>query len=185
MRTMLSMTVMQMVTVMMVVMVVMVMTMPAVQAAPGATAAAGSAAARTVDPAIAKVAEAFRAAMLKGDAAAVAAVYREDAVEMPSCAPPVYGRAAIERYYHDLFTHLGTFTTFTLSHLEAAGSGDVAFIAGTSRQTLSVPSKGAFDDSGKYVVVLKRTDGAWKVAYAMSGGDHQLLPPPSAATAQH
>jgi hypothetical protein len=47
-----------------------------------------------------------------------------------------------------------------------------------------VPAKGSFDDSGKYVVVLKRTNGAWKVAHSMSGGDHQLLPPPT-ATAQH
>jgi uncharacterized protein (TIGR02246 family) len=143
--------------------------------------------ARSVDPEIAKVAEAFRTAMLKGDAAAVAAVYREDAVEMPSCAPPVYGRAAIERYYREMFTHLGTFTSFTLSHLEATVSGDIAFLAGTSRQTIAVPAKGAFDDSGKYVVVLKRTGGAWKVAYSMAGGDHQLLPPPSTSTstAQH
>jgi ketosteroid isomerase-like protein len=124
--------------------------------------------------------------MLKGDAAAIGAIYREDAVEMPSCQPPVYGRTAIERYYHDFFTNLGAVTSFTLSHLEADAVGDVAFIAGTSRMTIAVPSKGAFDDSGKYVVVLKRTNGAWKVAYAMSGGDHQLLPPPQPpATAQH
>jgi uncharacterized protein (TIGR02246 family) len=162
---------------------VIVMTTQMTQAAPGDNAAA----ARRVDPAIAKVAETFRTAMLKGDAAAVAAVYREDAVEMPSCAPPVYGRVAIERYYHDLFTHLGTFTSFTLSHLEATASGDIAFVAGTSRQTIAVPTKGAFDDSGKYVVVLKRTAGTWKVAYSMAGGDHQLLPPASASTssAQH
>ncbi len=144
--------------------------------------ATANASAGGLDPAIVKVAETFRAAMLAGDAAAVVSVYRDDAVEMPSCAPLVRGRAAIEQYYRGLFAQGARFTAFTLTHLEAKTAGDTAYAVGTSAQTLAMPSKGVIDDTGKYLVVLKRTDGQWKVAYSMYSSDHPpIAPPPSAA----
>ena len=51
------------------------------------------------DKAVVAVADAYSAAMLKGDVAAVMAVYTDDALEMPPNAAPVQGRADLEAYY--------------------------------------------------------------------------------------
>ena len=51
------------------------------------------------DPAIAAVADHYVKATLAGDAKAVAALYTEDAVEMPPNLPAVKGRAAIQQLY--------------------------------------------------------------------------------------
>jgi uncharacterized protein (TIGR02246 family) len=125
------------------------------------------------DPAIRRVADAYAAAMLAGDAAAAAALYRDDAVEMPPGVPPVQGRAAIEQYFRGVFGSC-RFTEFALAHAELRASGDVAFAAGTSKATFSVatPNGGPpVTEAGKYVVVLKRTGAAWKVAYSIHNSD--------------
>ena len=44
------------------------------------------------DRSIVKTADAYLKAVLAGDAAAVGATYRDDAVEMPPCRPPLKGR---------------------------------------------------------------------------------------------
>jgi uncharacterized protein (TIGR02246 family) len=46
----------------------------------------------------------YEDAFNQNDAAAVAALYTEDAVLLPPETDPVYGREAIEKYYADLFT---------------------------------------------------------------------------------
>jgi len=122
------------------------------------------------DPAIRQVADAYAAAMRAGDAAAAAAVYRDDAVEMPPGVPPIQGKAAIEQYFRGMFGSC-RFTEFTLSHTELRASGDVAFAAGTSRARLTPNGGPPVEDSGKYLVVLKRTGGAWKVAYSIHNSD--------------
>ena len=63
-------------------------------AAPGGGAAA----------AIRQVADAYVKATTSGDAKAVAALYTEDAVEMPPNLPMVKGRAAIQRSYEKVFS---------------------------------------------------------------------------------
>ena len=122
------------------------------------------------DPAIRQVADAYTAAMLAGDAAAAAAVYRDDAIEMPPGAPPVQGKAAIEQYFRGMFGAC-RFTEFTLAHTELRASGDVAFAAGTSRATVTPLGGPPVTEAGKYLVVLKRTGAAWKVAYSIHNSD--------------
>jgi len=122
------------------------------------------------DPAIRQVADAYTAAMLAGDATAAAAIYGDDAVEMPPGVPPIRGRAAIEQYFRGMFGGC-RFTTFTLSHSEARASGDVAFIAGTSKATVTPNGGPPVTEDGKYLVVLKRSGGAWKVAYSIHNAD--------------
>lgn len=122
------------------------------------------------DPAIRQVADAYTAAMLAGDAAAAAALYRDDAIEMPPGVPPIQGRAAIEQYFRGMFGGC-RFTEFALSHAELRASGDVAFAAGTSRATVTPNGGPSVTEAGKYLVVLKRTGGAWKVAYSIHNSD--------------
>jgi uncharacterized protein (TIGR02246 family) len=143
------------------------------------TGAAASAPAQA-DAAIVAVADAYVKASLARDAKAVAALYTEDAVEMPPHEPAVKGRAAIEAYYQKQFSDPKmTASNFTLAHVETVSSGDVGYDVGTYRQTLTSPS-GPIEDTGKYTVILKRAGGAWKVAYAIYNSDR---PPAMSAAA--
>jgi uncharacterized protein (TIGR02246 family) len=122
------------------------------------------------DPAIRRVADAYTAAMLAGDAAAAAAVYGDDAVEMPPGVAPIRGRAAIEQYFRGVFGSC-RFTEFALTHAELRASGDVAFAAGTSKATVTPLGGPPVTETGKYLVVLKRAGGEWKVAYSIHNSD--------------
>lgn len=146
-------------------------------AAPPATASTSS-----KDAAVIAVADAYVAAVLKGDSAAVARLYTDDAVEMAPGMPSVKGKAAIQEHYGKLFGGPGKVTAFTLDHVEARTSGDLGYDVGTYRQAMSPAPAGAPpEDAGKYVVVLKRTGGQWKVAYAIYNSD--LAPPTPVAPA--
>jgi uncharacterized protein (TIGR02246 family) len=128
------------------------------------------------DTAIRAIADQYVKATLAGDAKAIAALYTDDAVEMPPNAPLVKGKAALEQYYQKQFA-AGKISKFSLNHLETRGAGDSGYDVGTYTQTIA-PGKGAaMNDSGKYVVILKRVGGAWKVAYAIYNSDN---PPPPA-----
>jgi uncharacterized protein (TIGR02246 family) len=124
---------------------------------------------------ITKVAEAYAAAMLAGDAAAAAAVYAEDAIEMPPGHPAVRGRAAIEAYYRGMFSGC-RFTEFTLQTEQTRVSGDVGYAVGLSRVSLTPAGGPPVHEAGKYLVVLKRSGGSWKVAYAIHNADETQGP---------
>ena len=82
---------------------------PATAASPAGLAAA----------AIREVADAYVKATTSGDAKAVAALYTEDAVEMPPNLPPVKGRAAIQQYLRQ-----GLFERVQGHHLHAQAPRD-------------------------------------------------------------
>lgn len=129
------------------------------------------------DRSIVKTADAYLNAVLAGDAAAVGATYRDDAVEMPPCRPPLKGRAAIEQYYREFFQGPVKITAFTFSHLEATSAGDVGYTAGTYERKLSGGPAGSSDDTGKFVVIVKRTGSAWKAAYVIYNSDRPQADP--------
>jgi uncharacterized protein (TIGR02246 family) len=123
------------------------------------------------DASIVNAAATYLRAVLAGDATAVAALYREDAIEMPPCRPALRGRSAIEQYYRELFRSPVKITAFTFTHHEAHRFGDVGYTIGTYQQTLSGTPAGSIDDTGKYMVILKRSDRIWKAAYVMYNSD--------------
>ena len=136
----------------------------------------------TPQPEVVRVADAYVKAMLASDAAMVAGLYQEDAVEMPNCRPLVKGRAEIEQYFRGLMKEV-KITTFVLTHTESTISGDTAYDVGTYTQRLSTRD-GMVDDTGKYIVMLKRTGGDWKIAYAIHNSDRPSMMPGSGATRQ-
>ena len=143
----------------------------------GATAAQGagqgqSRGAGSIDAAIARVADDYVKATLAGDAKAVAALYTEDAIEMPPNQPMVKGRAAIQQYYEKVFGGM-KMARFTLTHIETRAVGDSGYDVGTYQQNLTPQGGTALDETGKYVVILKRVGGAWKVAHAIYNSDRQ------------
>jgi uncharacterized protein (TIGR02246 family) len=124
----------------------------------------------SVSAEIVKAADTYRTAVLAGDARAAAATYTEDGIELPPAHPLVRGRRAIEEHFRELFQGAKV-TAFTFSHLEATINGNVAYDVGTYEQSLSLPSGQVISDAGKYVAVLKRTQGEWKAAYAIYNSD--------------
>jgi uncharacterized protein (TIGR02246 family) len=134
------------------------------------------------DPAIMAVADAYVAAVLKGDAAAIAALYTDDAMEMPPNAAPVKGRAAITEFQKKNVAN-AKFSAFTLNHVETRAAGDVGYDIGTYSQTLTpTGAPGPINDTGKYIVVVKKGGGKWRVAYVCYNSDN---PPPPTASAEH
>ena len=160
---------------------------------PATTIAAQPArAAQTIEQA----ANAYREAVLAADAGRVAATYRDDAMEMPPCQPLLRGRAAIEEYYRQLFTAPIKITDFTFSHIETTAAGKFGYTTGTYRRKIQPNSGEPLEESGKFVVIVKRdASGSWKAAYVMYNSDRAqgtpdtsviALPPPlSALTAYY
>lgn len=127
--------------------------------------------------AIQQVADAYVKATLAGDAKAIAALYTEDAVEMPPNQPSIKGRAAIQKYYEGQFAGGMKMTSFSVTHVETRAAGDAGYDVGTYQQNMSQPSPAPpMADSGKYVVILKQQAGAWKVAYAIYSSDKPTPP---------
>ena len=135
------------------------------------TMAMGQAASLPVVPAanpdftILKASEAYRKAVLQGDAAGVAALYRDNAIEMPPFQEAIAGRAAIEQFYRRTFQGPMKVTGFTFTHTETTAHGDIGYDVGTYKRTMSGGSAGLTEAVGTYVVILKRTGDDWQVAY--------------------
>jgi len=127
-------------------------------------------AAQQVNAEIVERSNAYRKAVLDGNPAAVAAIFREDAVEMPPCQKMVQGRGAIEQFYRGKLSGPVKVTGFTFNHMESSVAGNVAFDVGTYTRSMTTPG-GTLEDTGKYTVVLKKTAGEWMVAYLIYNSD--------------
>ena len=122
-------------------------------AAPSVIAQSGSVKA-AVDAANKK----FGAAIAAGNAAAVAALYTEDAMALPPNGEALRGRAAIEKAFQGMIA--SGVKQITLTAQEVEGHGDTATEVGA----FSVKDGAGKElDRGKYVVVWKRVKGDWKL----------------------
>ncbi len=132
-----------------------------------------------IDPSVVEGADAYRKAVLAADAAAVAVMFRDDAVLMPSNRPLVRGRAVIEQFYSEWFKGPAKVSAFTFTHIESPVVGDIAYDVGTYQQTLSIGPDASVNDSGKYTVILKRSSTEWKIAYLIFNSDFPAKMPPA------
>jgi uncharacterized protein (TIGR02246 family) len=116
-----------------------------------------------------------------GDAAAVAALFAEDAISMPDHHATLEGRAAIESYLRDLFMQYSASTTITPGETEVIG--DIAHEHGSFTVTLTPKAGGtAMTETGKYLVILKKgSDGTWLLHHDI---DNSNVPPPAPAPSQ-
>ena len=121
------------------------------------------------DPAIAKIADAYVAAVNARDAAKVAELYTETAVEMPPNQKPLKGRTAIRSHYEQMFKGgLGAeFSNLQLQRLESRTEGEVGYETGQYSQRIALKGAKPFDDTGNYAVILHRVQDQWRVAYAI------------------
>lgn len=119
---------------------------------------------------------AWEKAFNAGDAAAVAAVYTEDATLMPPGVPTMKGRAAIEKFMRDGFAQGPAKIALTTDELFTMG--DAAVRRGTYRVT------GADDavlDAGKYVEIWRRVDEAWLICIDIWNADAAPVMPAAPA----
>ena len=115
-----------------------------------------------VRAAIEKQNAAFSAAFARGDVAAVAAAYAEDAIAFPPDADLVRGRAAIQSMWQSL-RDAGA-KSLALTTVDVHSSGSLAAETGTAVLKIQPPNAAEQSQTVKYVVVWKKgTDGSWKI----------------------
>ena len=102
----------------------------------------------------------WAAAFNKGDAAAVAAMYTEDAFVLPPGAEMVKGRAAIEAFWRQAAQQMGDAKLTTVDVLPL-GPSAAREIGTVSLKTKSQPSQ---EIIGKYAVVWRKIGGSCKLA---------------------
>jgi len=96
-----------------------------------------------------------------GDAAAVTAVYAEDAVLNVPGIPALRGKASIGEFYtKDAATFAGAGHSEADTASEVGVSGDLAWRWGTYK---IIDKSGATVDTGKYLTVFQRKDGQWRI----------------------
>jgi len=115
----------------------------------------------------------------KGDADAVANLYAEDAILMPPAAPKAIGRPAI-RAFIATDSAATKAAGLTLKNESVTGSGIVGETGWISGTFAVVDAKGATVDTGKYLSVHHRTNGAWLYIRDIWNSDAPAPPPPPA-----
>jgi uncharacterized protein (TIGR02246 family) len=109
--------------------------------------------------AIQKLEDQWGAAFNKGDAAAVAAMYTEDAYVLPAGAPMVHGSVGIQAFWGQASQQLGDVkcTTVDVKPLGRSAAREIG--------TCTFKSKGATPQDGalKYAVVWQKENGQWKL----------------------
>jgi len=114
----------------------------------------------TLPPPLARVLTDYEAAWARKDAAALAALFAEDAVVLSSGAPPVRGRAAIERHYS------GQGGPLALRALAYAVDGKIGYVIGGFARAKGEP------DIGKFTLTLvEGPDGRWLIQSDMDNGN--------------
>ena len=117
-----------------------------------------------VRAAIAAIDKKFMEDANRGDAAAGAAAYTDDAILMPPNHSPLEGKQAIEKYLADIGSQLQA-SNLQLSISEVDVQGDTAIVRGTYSSNITVPGMDVpMEDRGKTLNVWKRqADDSWKL----------------------
>ena len=95
----------------------------------------------------------------RGDAAAVAALYTEEAKYLPPNSQMIVGRENIQA---DLQANLGAGGgNLQLTMIELSVNGDMAHVVGKFTFTMQPEEGEAINNNGKYVEIWKRENGTW------------------------
>jgi len=116
----------------------------------------------------------YEAAYNAADAAAVVALYTDDAISLPDHHLALEGKAAIQNYLQGIYKRYVVVMTYMPIDTEVAG--DLGYEHGT--YIIKVTPKAGGDtvnDDGKYVMIFKRGgDGVWRIRHDM---DNSNRPP--------
>lgn len=108
---------------------------------------------------------AWEQALLANDAAAITAIYTDDAILLPPGAPRTAGTTNVRAVFDEW---LGA-STVTEAALETdaivvAEAGDIAYRTGTFTMTGTTADGQTWEDEGKFVEIWHNVDGQWKIA---------------------
>ena len=128
-----------------------------------------------VEQAIRDTTKRYVEAYNRGDAAAAADFYTEDAKVLPANMEMVSGKQAIQEFWKTAM-EMGI-RKINLETVEVGYDGNLAYERGVSIVNIEPKGEQATTERGKYLVVMKRQpDGSWKVAVDIWNSD---LPQPS------
>jgi uncharacterized protein (TIGR02246 family) len=113
--------------------------------------------------AIQKLEDQWAAAFNKGDAAAVAAMYADDAYVLPAGAPMSHGSPAIQDFWTKAMEQLADIKCSTQDVKPLGRSAALEIGTCTFKMKGATPQDGAL----KYAVVWKKADGQWKLLQDM------------------
>lgn len=117
-----------------------------------------AAGANPLQPAIEAANTQMSAAVAKGDAAAMAALYTTDGQVMPAGSEPVRGKAAIQKFWQGALS--SGVAAVTLKTVEVYGQGHLATEVGE----YDLKDKaGKSLDHGKYIVIWRLVGADWKL----------------------
>jgi uncharacterized protein (TIGR02246 family) len=117
---------------------------------------------------------AWETAALAGDAAALTALYTDDAVLLPPNAPKSEGSAAIQAGFTEMLA-VAPFTAIDIvtEGVEVSASGDIAWAHGTYTSTNTVAGE-PYEDTGKWANVSENRDGQWLMVVDIWNSDTPL-----------
>lgn len=117
---------------------------------------------------------AWETAALAGDAAALTALYTEDAIVMPPNALKSVGSAAIQTGFTEMLG-VAPFTAIDIvtEGVEVSASGDMAWAHGTYTSTNTVAGE-PYEDTGKWANVSENRDGQWLMVVDIWNSDTPL-----------
>jgi uncharacterized protein (TIGR02246 family) len=103
--------------------------------------------------------------------------YSDDAIVMPPNTSAARTKEAIRSAWKEMLTAPGAAIGWTATKVEAAKSGDLAYVSGTYEETMTDASGKPVKDRGKYVEVWKKqADGTWKVVADIWNSDLPVAP---------
>lgn len=117
---------------------------------------------------------AWESAALAGDAAALTALYTEDAILMVPNAPKAEGSAAIQTAFTEMLA-VAPFTAVEIvtDGVEVSASGDMAWAHGSYTSTNTVDGV-PYEDTGKWANVSENRDGQWLMVVDIWNSDTPL-----------
>lgn len=116
-------------------------------------------------------------AVERGDAAAIAASFTDDAILVLPSGPPMKGKAELNEGFAKMLA-ASSVVALRPSNVDRTVSGDIAVETGSFEVTMQPKTRGAeTTDKGQYMVVWQRqADGSWKMTRAFNRSD---VPPRS------
>ena len=118
----------------------------------------------------------------QGDAAAVASLYTDEAKLLPPKRPMIVGKEGIQAFNQaGIDAGVGDLR-FTVIDLSV--NGDMAYVVGKQTVTIQPEEGEAISENNKYVWILKRENGSWKLDVVIWNSSLPLPVPEALPTAE-
>jgi uncharacterized protein (TIGR02246 family) len=112
---------------------------------------------------IAAANERFAAAISRGDKQSLAALFTEDVLVLPPHRESIAGREHVVNFWAAVASNPQVSIKSTFTTLELNAWGDVVCEIGAARIVAASQGQEKLLDVGKYLVIWKKIDGAWKM----------------------